>query len=363
MASLSIQSISKAFSSTPVLRDVSLEIQSGEFFSLLGPSGCGKSTLLRIIAGLEQADSGTIAIDGASIDSVPPQRRGIGMVFQQYALWPHMTIGQNVSFGLQNQSLTKGERDAKMQRALSRVQMEAFAHRFPHEISGGQQQRVALARALAIEPSIILLDEPLSNLDARLRVEIRQELVELHSTLGTTMISVTHDQEDALALSSRLAVIHQGAIQQVGHPTQVYRQPISPFVAKFIGDANLIPCTAVSSDDSDYVTVSFAFPTELHCTLPGPSETEVAPHTRGFICVRPRHISLVGEPAAGRPLVQATVNRVIYHGSDYCVELEMDDGSPIQARVMELPSEDPSFIGSQVSLQWEPKYSVFIPLE
>ena len=227
MAALTISKVSKSFGPQSVLSEISLEISSGEFFFILGPSGCGKSTLLRIIAGLERADGGTIAIDGAVVNSVPPQKRGIGMVFQHYALWPHMTVAQNVRFGLEVQRLSQDEQRLRMNDALEAVRMLGFEHRYPHELSGGQQQRVALARALALQPRVILMDEPLSNLDARLRDEIRAELLALHRELKLTIIYVTHDQEDALALATRMAILNAGQLVQLGTPQELYRHPSS----------------------------------------------------------------------------------------------------------------------------------------
>ena len=361
MASLSIETVSKHFGSTHVLRGVSLEIQSGEFFSLLGPSGCGKSTLLRIIAGLEHADSGSIHVSGRLVDQVAPQRRGIGMVFQQYALWPHMTVGQNVRFGLEGVDLSSPERNARMLRALERVQMEGYVQRYPHELSGGQQQRVALARALAMQPGIILLDEPLSNLDARLRVEIRQELIELHDTLGTTMVYVTHDQEDALALSSRVAIIHEGAIQQVGTPREIYKQPSSPFVAKFIGDANLIPCQIQAHESGTDVLVKLKMPNSVIISAPVTPAARMS-QTLGFLCVRPSNLkvssALEVTAAAAFP---ATIKRITYRGADYLVEFEAIGELSLRASVPERQLPSDSRVGNSVFLSWRHEDCVFIP--
>jgi iron(III) transport system ATP-binding protein len=323
MTSLSLKNIVKSFGATPVIAGVSLEVHSGEFFSLLGPSGCGKSTLLRIIAGLEVADAGSISVGGVSVDAVPPQKRGIGMVFQQYALWPHMTISQNVRFGLETQPLTNKERDERMLKALDRVQMVEYRDRYPHQISGGQQQRVALARALAMQPSIILLDEPLSNLDARLRAEIRHELAELHQKLGTTMVYVTHDQEDALSLSSRLAIMNRGVLEQVATPQEVYRDPATPFCARFIGDANLMPCSLVhrKSDRSGSVVLEAAPERAFETRIP--TNLAQAP-AKGFLCVRPSDLSvrvLDGQTKESQNHLSAKVLRSSYRGAEYDVEL------------------------------------------
>jgi putative spermidine/putrescine transport system ATP-binding protein len=375
MSSLSLNGVSKAFAGTQVLSGISLEIASGEFFSLLGPSGCGKSTLLRIIAGLETPDSGVVAVNGSTINHVPPQRRGIGMVFQQYALWPHMTIAQNVRFGLESQQLSETERDGRMKRALERVQMLSFMSRYPHEISGGQQQRVALARALALQPAIILLDEPLSNLDARLRVEIRQELSELHRTLGTTTIYVTHDQEDALALSSRIAVMHSGTIQQVGAPREIFEHPRSVFTARFIGDANLLPCTVHSTrGDTTTVELDDLRGRTIEVQSGGVLLQVASPC---FLCLRPHalHITPVTAGAvtggavtggavtggAGSQDLRARIERVTYKGANYQVELRLGAATTLSAFVS--TGAEALREGDEVVLTWSQEAGVLVPHE
>lgn len=363
MSSLSIQGLSKSFGSTRVLDDVSFDIRSGEFFSLLGPSGCGKSTLLRIIAGLDDADRGTVSIDGKRIDQVAPQQRGIGMVFQQYALWPHLTIGQNVSFGLESLPLSRADRDSRMLGALRKVRMETLAQRFPHEISGGQQQRVALARALAMQPSIILLDEPLSNLDARLRAEIRQELVDLHHSLGTTMVYVTHDQEDALALSSRIAIINQGTIQQIGTPREIYSCPTSPFVARFIGDANLIPCVVAEQLPSTHM-VRLKTPQGSLVEAPISSAKALATEMPGYLCVRPSNLTLSNHtPQSNAPHLPASVKRITYRGSSYLVELTVTGMPQLHAELREHQLPEGLKDGDLIVATWSVDESVFIPSE
>jgi len=362
MSSLSVTSITKNFGSNRVLTGVSLDIQSGEFFALLGPSGCGKSTLLRIIAGLESADSGCVTVDGKSIDQIPPQARGIGMVFQQYALWPHMTIAQNVRFGLESRKMSNKERDSKMVSALERVQMLPYKERYPHQISGGQQQRVALARALAMEPTIILLDEPLSNLDARLRAEIRQELADLHRKLGATMIYVTHDQEDALSLSSRIAIMNRGQIEQVGSPLEIYSTPNSSFCARFIGDANLLPCRVLDITNSGKVKVTLSAPLDLHCETRLP-EVAISANTLGYLCVRPSAIEIKENKrpeSDGANTLRARVARSTYMGSSYDLELIVGDGTKLKADCP-LNAYSPAFTeGREVFLSWETEQSVFV---
>lgn len=238
---IDIQNIALSFGSTAVLRDINLRIEPGEFFALLGPSGSGKSTLLRLIAGFNQHQHGSLLIDGKDVTGTPPWLRNVGMVFQNYALWPHMTVAQNVAFGLESRKLPRAEIRDKVVAALDLVEMTGFADRRPGQLSGGQQQRVAIARTLAIEPQVLLLDEPLSNLDAKLRVQTRQELVRLQRRLGITTIFVTHDQEEAMTTCQRIAVMDQGVIQQVGSPLALFDYPANRFVAQFIGSVNLFP--------------------------------------------------------------------------------------------------------------------------
>lgn len=237
---ITIRNVTKGFGTTPVLKSVSLEIRSGELFFLLGPSGCGKTTLLRLIAGFYPPDSGEILFGGRPVNGVPPHQRNTGMVFQSYALWPHMTVAENVAYGLDVRQVPAAERAQRVREALAMVRMEEYAGRSPNQLSGGQQQRVALARALVIRPDALLLDEPLSNLDARLRLEMRDEIRRLHSELKLTTIYVTHDQKESLSLADRMAVLRAGVVEQLGAPREVYRRPASRFVADFIGECNWV---------------------------------------------------------------------------------------------------------------------------
>jgi iron(III) transport system ATP-binding protein len=228
-----------SYGATPVLRDITLAVEPGEFFALLGPSGSGKSTLLRLIAGFNRQQSGRLLVGGKDVGGVPPWQRNVGMVFQNYALWPHMTVLGNVAFGLEERRLPRDEIRRRSDAALELVGLAGYGARRPGQLSGGQQQRVALARTLAIEPEVLLLDEPLSNLDAKLRVQMRQELLRLHRRLGITTIFVTHDQEEAMTISDRIAVMDQGVIQQIGRPIELFDQPVNRFVAQFVGTVNL----------------------------------------------------------------------------------------------------------------------------
>ncbi len=242
MAGVELNGVHKAYGNTAVVKGISLRIESGEFISLLGPSGCGKTTTLRMIAGLETLDAGTISIGGEFVDSpaghVPPEKRALGMVFQSYAVWPHKSVAENVAYPLLLQRKPRSETAQRVTQALDWVRLGAFAQRMPSQLSGGQLQRVAIARALVASPRVLLLDEPLSNLDAALREELRGEIAALRARLGTTMIFVTHDQHEALALSDRVAVMHQGVIEQIDSPQKIYQSPSTPFVAGFVGGAN-----------------------------------------------------------------------------------------------------------------------------
>ena len=241
--SISIKNLVKRFGSTKALNDINLEIEPGELFFLLGPSGCGKTTLLRHIAGFYTPDAGKLFIGGDDVTGVPPHKRDTGMVFQSYALWPHMTLAENVAFGLQMRKIPKSEIDKRVQAALEIVKMETRAKSKPNQLSGGQQQRVALARALVVQPRCLLLDEPLSNLDAKLRLEMRVEIRRICKDAGLTAVYVTHDQKEALSIADRLAIMRDGVIEQTGTPLDVYRRPKNAFVASFIGETNFLPPT------------------------------------------------------------------------------------------------------------------------
>jgi iron(III) transport system ATP-binding protein len=235
---LTIQGLVKRFGEVTALAGVDLEVQAGEFFTLLGPSGCGKTTLLRSLAGFETPDAGEIRLGDESLLILPAHARGVGMVFQSYAVFPHLSVFENVAFGLRARGAANDEVTRRVEAMLARVRLEGYGERTPDQLSGGQQQRVGLARAMAIHPRLLLMDEPLSNLDAKLRVEMRGEIKALQRELGTTTVYVTHDQEEALAVSDRIAVFDQGHVQQVGTPWEVYKQPANLFVASFVGRAN-----------------------------------------------------------------------------------------------------------------------------
>ncbi|MGI9099932.1 MAG: ABC transporter ATP-binding protein [Solirubrobacteraceae bacterium] len=245
---LVLDGLSRSFGPQIALAALDLKIAGGEFIALLGPSGCGKSTALNCIAGLIAPTSGTISLDGRSLDGTPSERRGFGVVFQSYALFQHMTVRANIAFGLRMRRLPKAQVAERVDRALALVQLEGHADRYPSQLSGGQQQRVAIARAIVIEPPLVLMDEPLSNLDAKLRLEMRTEIRRLHRELGLTTIYVTHDQEEAFSLADRLVVLRDGVTQQIGAPDEIYYRPANPYVADFVGFRNAVPMTLERRD-------------------------------------------------------------------------------------------------------------------
>ena len=356
MAALSIQGITKKFGRTTVLRDISLEVDSGDLFFILGASGCGKSTLLRILAGLERPDSGSIVVDGKSILEVPAHERGIGMVFQQYALWPHMTVDQNIRFGLEVQGVPKGERDTRVAEALELVQMSDLGGRYPHEISGGQQQRVALARALAVRPRVILLDEPLSNLDARLREEIRHELQQLHRALKITMIYVTHDQEDALTLATKIALLRSGVVEQVGTPFELYQAPRTRYVAEFLGSANILPCEIRAVRDNTVELTLLCAP-EQRFAATAPAATGADGHV---LCLRPESLTIATDRSSSAPSIPATVRHISFKGSHLDIECETSTGDRLLSRAPTTLSAERYREGDPVFLSWPQDAAVVV---
>ena len=257
---VSVQAVTKRFGSVVAADRVSFDIADGELFFLLGPSGCGKTTVLRLIAGFYQPDSGDLFFDGRNVNTVPPNKRNTGMVFQNYALWPHMTVAENVAYGLDVRGVSRDERNKRVRDALAIVSMTELADRSPTQLSGGQQQRVALARALVINPGILLLDEPLSNLDAKLRLEMREEITRIHRETKLTMLYVTHDQKEALSMADRIGVMNEGRLVQVGTPHEIYRAPHSRFVAAFIGEMNFIEGKVESISNGEVIVMSSCGP-------------------------------------------------------------------------------------------------------
>lgn len=293
-----------SYGRTAVLKDVSLRVEPGEFFALLGPSGSGKSSLLRLIAGFNVHQAGELLVDGREVGSLPPWDRHIGMVFQNYALWPHLSVWDNVAFGLVERKVGKPERQRRVQAALDLVGLGSFGERRPNQLSGGQQQRVALARTLVIEPQVLLLDEPLSNLDKTLRVQMRQELLALQRRLGITTIFVTHDQEEAMSTADRMAVLDQGVLQQVGTPTELYDRPVNAFVAGFVGTMNFLPAAVASRTGSGLTVVvdgvgSLAVPLRPGSPAGDTLRLGCRPHALHVVASEPSS-GAAGQPLSGR---------------------------------------------------------------
>ena len=293
-----IRHVALSFGATQVLKDISVSVEPGEFFALLGPSGSGKSTLLRLIAGFNRHQAGEVLIGGRDVTGTPPWKRDVGMVFQNYALWPHMTVEQNVAFGLEERRLPRARVREKVAAALDLVGLAGYGARRPGQLSGGQQQRVAIARTLAIEPQVLLLDEPLSNLDARLRVQTRQELVKLQRRLGITTIFVTHDQIEALTTCHRVAVMDDGVIQQVGTPMELFDYPVNRFVAQFVGSVNLFAGDFRREGDR----LRFVSPKLGTVALPAGVEPPAGAFDLAF---RPHAVSVAEAPAGERDLALA----------------------------------------------------------
>jgi iron(III) transport system ATP-binding protein len=314
MPGLSLVNLSKRFGKTVAVDDLNLEIQNGEIMTLLGPSGCGKTTTLRCIAGLLRPDEGDIFLGDRQVTDMPPERRGVGLVFQNYALWPHMTVYENLSFGLKLRKISRQESAKKIRDALAMVRLSGFESRYPRQLSGGQQQRVALARALVIEPSLLLLDEPLSNLDAQLREEMRFEIRELQKNLGITSVYVTHDQSEALVLSDRIAILHEGELVQVGSPQDIYNHPGNRFVAGFIGLTSFMEGMVTQFDEAGELAL---VRTRDHLEIRLPA-TGLKSDQEVTLAIRPEHIEVwEGEPPPHDPgmnLLEGEVVRGAYLG-------------------------------------------------
>ena len=339
---IEIRSAVKRYGTTTALHSISLEIADNEFFTLLGPSGCGKTTLLRCIAGFEDLNDGEIRLFGRDIARLDPNHRPVNTVFQQYALFPHMTVLENVAFGLKMKGMGLADRTARAGKMLEMVHLSAFADRMPAQLSGGQQQRVALARALAPEPKVLLLDEPLSALDLKLRKAMRVELKTLQEQTGITFVFVTHDQEEALTMSDRIAVMSQGRVQQVGTARDIYEVPVNRFVADFIGETNLLE-----------VTVDAVSGAAAKVTLPGgqkitcPAAQGVMPG-KHHLSIRPERISLV---AKGE--LDAVVDRIVYLGTDLQILTHLTTGEPFHIRIQNSARIALPAPGDRVALQIE----------
>jgi len=339
---LELRGIKKTYEEQVVISDLSLQVHKGELCCLLGPSGCGKSTTLKIITGLVKPDSGSISLAGKDITHIPVQKRNVSMLFQNYALFPHLDVFNNVAYGLRRRKTSGDEIKLKVGEILQLVELDGYEQRRIHELSGGQQQRVALARSLVIEPDLLLLDEPLSNLDARLRENMRREIRRIQQTLDITTIFVTHDQEEAMSISDRIGVMSGGVIEQIGSPREIYDRPQSEFVAEFIGKANFIP--GVVSQGA-LVLLGRSFPLNLDTTLEG--KTLIG-------SIRPELI-LMGECTGDA--ISAVVEDLVFNGSiaNYYLKIVTDD-EPVTTLLVEVSSPEARYqIGDQIGVNFDPK--------
>jgi putative spermidine/putrescine transport system ATP-binding protein len=324
---LTISGLTKNFGDKVALDGFHLEVEGGEFISLLGPSGCGKTTALNCLSGLLDPDAGDIELDGQSILGLPSERRRFGMVFQNYALFPHLTVFRNVAFGLEMAGVGKAEIRERVTEVLSLVRLEEHAEKYPAQLSGGQQQRVALARGVVTRPRLILMDEPLSNLDAKLRLEMRAEIRRLHQTLGLTTIYVTHDQEEALSLSDRVVLMRDGTIRQAGSPREVYVEPASAYAANFLGYRNLLP-VRVRAVEGGRVRVETETGVELTGTLRG----ELSPGDGAVATIRPEDVAVLPANGEKPDAIQGTAELVEFLGRDLELYVSSGFGEPLVAR-------------------------------
>ncbi|HVH78241.1 MAG TPA: ABC transporter ATP-binding protein [Stellaceae bacterium] len=353
MPLLDIQEISKNFGAVAAVDRVSLSVEAGELFALLGPSGCGKTTLLRLIAGFEQPDAGRIVIDGSDVTEVPPYRRPVNMMFQSYALFPHLDVAGNIAFGLKQEGMERRRRETRVAEMLALVQMSDYARRRPHELSGGQKQRVALARALAKMPKLLLLDEPLAALDRKLREETRLELIGIQERVGTSFVFVTHDQEEALGMASRIAVMDRGRIAQIGSAAQIYERPDSRFVADFVGAVNLFDGVLVAA----FNTLALKVP-GLDVPVPLPEGVELPEGAGLGLAVRPEKLRLSVDQPDGFAIA-ATVASINYQGGVSIVHLNAASGHLLKAQaasVFAVALER----GASVWLDWDPAAGVVL---
>jgi spermidine/putrescine transport system ATP-binding protein len=359
MPLLEIRNVTRRFGALTAVDDVTLSIEAGEFFTLLGPSGCGKTTLLRMIAGFDLPDAGTISLDGRDFGDTPPEKRPIHTVFQSYALFPHMTVAQNVAFPLKMAGRPAGEIEARLREALEQVHLEDYARRFPHELSGGQMQRVALARALVNRPRLLLLDEPLGALDAKLREEMQIELISLQRDVGITFVFVTHSQPEALALSHRIAVMRDGRVEQMDEPSRIYSFPKNRFVADFIGNCNMMAATIVEATSHG-----------LRLEVGGLGEVAAPPADgaraglAGVLAIRPEQVRILAPNAAHelKNHFTGTVHDFLYIGDVTTYVVALPNGTRIEAL---LPNSSPGRatffeVGDTVKVAWRHDAGAFL---
>ena len=357
MDDVELRSVTRRFGEVVAVRRISLGVAHGEFLTLLGPSGCGKTTTLNMLAGFLRPDEGEILLGGRRVEHLPPYRRDTAMVFQQYALFPHMTVAENVAFGLEMRKVPKAEIGRRVIRALEIVRLPGLGERRPAQLSGGQQQRVALARAIVTEPTVLLLDEPLSNLDLKLRESLRLEIKGIQRELGITAIYVTHDQGEALVMSDRIAVMNQGRIEQIGSPTEIYEAPKTAFVAEFIGTSNFLRGQLGNGLDSGgelaSVTLRDGATIRVRRNPTGPSGGEV------LVMVRPEHLVLgVGEGEMNA--LPAAIREVVYLGSSIRYVTELASGDRLTVEEQNRPGAARGSVGESVTLRVAPEHCLLL---
>jgi ABC-type Fe3+/spermidine/putrescine transport system ATPase subunit len=351
VTAITIEGVARTFGTVHAVDNVSIAVRDGEFFTLLGPSGCGKTTLLRMVAGFCELDTGRILFAEQRIDTLPPHKRNTGMVFQNYAVFPNLTVGGNVAYGLRARSVPSHETRERVARTLKLVQLDGFAERWPHQLSGGQLQRVAIARAIVIEPHVLLLDEPLSNLDAKLRVEMRGEIRRLQKLLGITVLYVTHDQEEALAISDRVAVMRAGHVEQIASPREVYDRPATPFVASFVGTTNLLN-GVIRAREGESAEVAVAGRTLRLNGVRGSAGDKVV------LSARPEALRLLAPGEAAPPrcvTLTGTLGEVEYLGPVTRFHVTLAGGTALQLMALMPPA-----VSGQVTVAFDPQRVVVL---
>ena len=359
---IELRGVDKSFEDTIALEGIDLSISNGEFLTLLGPSGCGKTTILRILSGFETPDQGDVSIGGQRMNDVPPERRQVNTVFQNYALFPHMTVRDNVAFGLRMQSCPKGEIEGRVLEALRMVHLEQYADRRPHQLSGGQQQRVAIARAVVNKPLVLLLDEPFSALDYKLRRDIQLEIKRLKRLLGITFVFVTHDQEEAFAMSDRVVVMNQGRIEQIGTPQEIYEEPSNLYVARFVGEINILPARIMSvPGEGIYIADISGRRFTLRTSRP------FAAGDRVNVLLRPEDIRVYAhdDERPEGPYLTGRIEETVYKGATVDISIALDSGETLS--VAEFFNEDDAEIsynrGERVAVTWVDGWEVVLPYE
>jgi len=354
---IDVENLTKRFGELAAVNAVSLTIGEGELFTLLGPSGCGKTTLLRLIAGFHRVDAGVIRFDDRIVNDLPPYERGIGMVFQNYALWPHMTVFDNVAYGLKLRKRSRDEIRQRVEAVLEKVKLGGLGARYPGQLSGGQQQRVALARALVLNPDLLLLDEPLSNLDAKIRVQVRAEIRKLQKELGITTVYVTHDQEEALTLSDRIAVFDRGRVLQIGAPKALYERPKSRFVADFIGTNNLLEGTVAAAEPGAEVLQVDTVLGRMHAV----PNAELRPGDACILCIRPENVGVDGAAGTGGNHLQGQIAFAAYMGNTLRYDVELGSGVMFKADVRDPWHHEQFAMGRTVGLAFAVASTIAIP--